>query len=71
MLAFFHPPSRSYIDPWTGEMFGTDGPGGFIHKIPNAQGHVIMPKLGNATAKCVPSAFANLGKLSGGKPGLR
>ncbi|KAH0829124.1 ERV/ALR sulfhydryl oxidase domain-containing protein [Lanmaoa asiatica] len=24
-VAFFHPPSRAYIDPWTGEFFGDDG----------------------------------------------
>lgn len=50
MLAFFHPPSRSYIDPWTGELFGVEGPG---MKFKNVKGHVIAGTLGNATAKCV------------------
>ena len=24
-MAFLHPPSRAYIDPWTGEFFGEGG----------------------------------------------
>ena len=55
-LALFHPPSRAYIDPWTGDLFGE----GSVHKISEhyevppisgVEGGVIMSKLGNATAK--------------------
>ena len=54
-----HPPSRAYIDPWTGELFGEGGvekdlrtsKGG--NKPESAHGDVIMSKLGNATAKYV------------------
>ncbi|KDQ50874.1 hypothetical protein JAAARDRAFT_62909 [Jaapia argillacea MUCL 33604] len=56
-LAFLHPPSRAYIDPYTGDLFGE---GGVEKELPAhppipgsdvVQGGVIMPKLGNATAK--------------------
>ena len=49
-LALLHPPSRTYVDTWTGDFFGE---GGFIPPAPaqGVQGNVIMPKLGNATAK--------------------
>ncbi|KAG5646217.1 hypothetical protein DXG03_004043 [Asterophora parasitica] len=61
MIAFIQPKSLSYIDPWTGQLFGEGGvektlprpplddtsapPSNVIH------GEVIMQKLGNATAK--------------------
>ncbi|KAI0712784.1 ERV/ALR sulfhydryl oxidase domain-containing protein [Cerioporus squamosus] len=49
-LALLHPPSRTYVDTWTGDFFGE---GGYIPPSPaqGVQGNVIMPKLGNATAK--------------------
>ncbi|KAJ7772018.1 ERV/ALR sulfhydryl oxidase domain-containing protein [Mycena maculata] len=58
-ITFLHPPSRAYIDPWSGELFGEDGmekalrTGTSMAKPPilAADGGVIMPKLGNATAK--------------------
>ncbi|KAJ7747723.1 ERV/ALR sulfhydryl oxidase domain-containing protein [Mycena metata] len=62
-ITFFHPPSRAYIDPWSGELFGEDGMEqslrmgkGKSNAIVNppilgADGGVIMPKLANATAK--------------------
>ena len=61
MLSMFHEPSRSYIDPWTGQLFGEGGVephvpvGGSaaFRTVKNAKGGVIMPKLGNETAKCV------------------
>ncbi|KAF4620936.1 hypothetical protein D9613_001097 [Agrocybe pediades] len=56
MLAMVHPPARSYIDPWTGQLFGE---GGVEHSendiktppVTGLEGGVIMGKLGNATAK--------------------
>lgn len=63
-----HPPSRVYyVDPWTGSIFGEGGvdsvssPQGLdrLHKSPGSsdlevlKGGVIMPKLGNETAKSV------------------
>ncbi|KAJ7807876.1 ERV/ALR sulfhydryl oxidase domain-containing protein [Mycena olivaceomarginata] len=58
-VTFFHPPSRAYIDPWSGELFGEGGMEQSLrtstpHPNPpilGADGGVIMPKLGNATAK--------------------
>lgn len=57
MLSMFHGPSRAYIDPWTGQLFGEGGvePHPGFPAVRNAKGSVIMPKLGNETAKCVPS----------------
>lgn len=65
MLAMLHPPSRAYIDPWTGQLFGEGGvektwhpsklPGKDNSPMPVAGvgGGVIMSKLGNETAKYV------------------
>jgi len=59
-IAFFHPPSRSYIDPWTGDLFGEGGVEKMLHPQPpstkpppinGVEGGVIMAKLENATAK--------------------
>ncbi|OAX40233.1 hypothetical protein K503DRAFT_687979 [Rhizopogon vinicolor AM-OR11-026] len=57
-LAFLHPPSRAYIDPYTGDFFGEGGVEQDPHPVPyngarplSAQGGVIMSKLGNETAK--------------------
>ncbi|KAF4598790.1 hypothetical protein EYR38_007198 [Pleurotus pulmonarius] len=61
-IALLHPPSRAYIDPWTGELFGEGGVEQFMHRPSHAtafndqlakgvEGGVIMGKLGNATAK--------------------
>ncbi|KAJ3528164.1 hypothetical protein NMY22_g9521 [Coprinellus aureogranulatus] len=56
MLSMFHEPSRAYIDPWTGQLFGEGGvephgPPKSFPAVKNAKGGVIMPKLGNETAK--------------------
>ncbi|KIK61164.1 hypothetical protein GYMLUDRAFT_43244 [Collybiopsis luxurians FD-317 M1] len=62
MLGFFHPPARSYMDPWTDQIFGDGSLGSADDSKPKveipqtalngpAQGGVIMEKLGNATAK--------------------
>ncbi|KAL1737999.1 hypothetical protein HDZ31DRAFT_70516 [Schizophyllum fasciatum] len=58
MLGFFHPPMRTYFDPTSGEIFGDGGVEGSLRQdLANvrlngvADGGVIMPKLGNATAK--------------------
>ncbi|KAH6885482.1 ERV/ALR sulfhydryl oxidase domain-containing protein [Coprinopsis sp. MPI-PUGE-AT-0042] len=57
MLAMLHPPSRAYIDPWTGQLFGEGGVEKSLHTdgskgpIAGVEGGVIMGKLGNATAK--------------------
>lgn len=63
-----HPPSRVYyVDPWTGSVFGEGGvdsassPQGLdrSHNSPSSsdlevlKGGVIMPKLGNETAKSI------------------
>uniref|UniRef100_A0A0W0FBG4 Sulfhydryl oxidase n=1 Tax=Moniliophthora roreri TaxID=221103 RepID=A0A0W0FBG4_MONRR len=66
MVGFLHPPARSYIDPWTGQLFGEGGVESSLNiqkpKMPweggSAKGGVIMSKLGNATAK------AELGRAS-------
>ncbi|KAI0684845.1 ERV/ALR sulfhydryl oxidase domain-containing protein [Cytidiella melzeri] len=57
-LAMLHAPSRAYIDPWTGDLFGEGGVEQDLRISPNAatvaesvHGGVIMSKLGNATAK--------------------
>jgi len=61
-LALLHPPSREYIDPWTGELFhGSPSEPNAFHilpvggeiagKVPGVEGGVIMSKLGNETAK--------------------
>ncbi|OJT13793.1 hypothetical protein TRAPUB_9640 [Trametes pubescens] len=50
-LALLHPPSRTYVDTWTGDLFGEGGmvpPPSPTHGV---HGEVIMGKLGNATAK--------------------
>ncbi|RDB20561.1 FAD-linked sulfhydryl oxidase ERV2 [Hypsizygus marmoreus] len=57
MVAFIHPPSLSYVDPWTGQLFGEGGVEKSLEQHPPlhppgpVNGSVIMPKLGNATAK--------------------
>ncbi|KAK0486322.1 ERV/ALR sulfhydryl oxidase domain-containing protein [Armillaria novae-zelandiae] len=56
MVAFLHPPTRAYIDPWTGDFLGEGGvalrTGSFkTGEWDVTEGPVIMPKLGNATAK--------------------
>jgi len=61
MLAFVHPPSQMhYFEPWSGQLFGD---GGVEKSLPRpvgdttlpisntVHGNVIMPKLGNETAK--------------------
>ncbi|KAF8150448.1 ERV/ALR sulfhydryl oxidase domain-containing protein [Mycena galopus ATCC 62051] len=57
-VTFLHPPSRAYVDPWSGDLFGEGGMEQSLrtnqpHPNPpilGADGGVIMPKLGNATA---------------------
>lgn len=68
MIALMHPPSRAYIDPWTGQLFGEGGveksskTGSNTPVIGGVHGEVIMGKLGNATAKFVyPSFFCTAG----------
>ncbi|KAI4525649.1 hypothetical protein K525DRAFT_234316 [Schizophyllum commune Loenen D] len=58
MLGFFHPPTRTYFDPTSGDIFGDGGVEGSLRQDiaklnagGAAAGGVIMPKLGNATAK--------------------
>ncbi|PPQ64171.1 hypothetical protein CVT24_008545 [Panaeolus cyanescens] len=56
MVAMIHPPTRSYIDPWTGQFFGEGGVELTLKKphqppLKGVDGGVIMGKLGNATAK--------------------
>lgn len=56
MVALIRSPSRSYTDPWTGQLFGEGGLEGKLHSNPPAKiggvsGGVIMSKLGNETAK--------------------
>ncbi|KAJ6589967.1 ERV/ALR sulfhydryl oxidase domain-containing protein [Mycena vulgaris] len=58
-ITFLHPPSRAYIDPWSGDLLGEDGMEQSLRTskpkpkppILGANGGVIMPRLGNATAK--------------------
>jgi len=55
-LLLLHPPSRTYLDPWTGDLFGEGGVEKDLHTFPasaaeGVHGGVIMSKLGNATAK--------------------
>ncbi|EJF60666.1 hypothetical protein DICSQDRAFT_107084 [Dichomitus squalens LYAD-421 SS1] len=57
-LALLHPPSRTYVDTWTGDFFGEGGMVPVISPTQGSKGGVIMSKLGNATAK------AELGRAS-------
>ncbi|KAF9477898.1 hypothetical protein BDN70DRAFT_880666 [Pholiota conissans] len=63
-IALMHPPSRSYMDPWSGQLFGEGGVEKMVQNqvckqpiqpplppISGVKGGVIMSKLGNATAK--------------------
>ena len=50
-LALLHPPSRTYVDTWTGDFLGEGGMMPVLSPAQGAKGEVIMPKLGNATAK--------------------
>jgi len=56
-VALLHPPSRAYMDPWTGDLFGEGGVEKELHAPPlphtssNTHGGVIMSKLGNETTK--------------------
>ncbi|KAJ7125218.1 ERV/ALR sulfhydryl oxidase domain-containing protein [Mycena epipterygia] len=55
-ITFLHPQSRAYIDPLSGDLLGEDGMEQSLRSKANppilgADGGVIMPKLGNATAK--------------------
>ena len=58
-LLLLHSPSRTYLDPFTGDLFGEGGVEKDLHTFPasaaeGVHGGVIMSKLGNATAKYVP-----------------
>lgn len=60
-VAMLHPPSRAYVEPWTGDLFGEGGVEQDPHVYPasaaaGVHGNVIMSKLGNATAKYVVSS---------------
>lgn len=54
------------MEPWSGQIFGEGGVEKMLHDkvcvrppvISGVKGSVIMPKLGNATAKCVVSAYS-------------
>ncbi|THH18681.1 hypothetical protein EW146_g2343 [Bondarzewia mesenterica] len=67
-LAVLHAPSRAYIDPWTGDLFGEGGVENQLHAlqplVPQvdsaAHGGVIMSKLGNETAKRVEASQSTL-----------
>jgi len=55
-ITFLHPSSRTYFDPWSGELFGEDGMEQSLRASKSkahagADGGVIMSKLENATAK--------------------
>ena len=59
-LLMFHEPTRTYFDPLTGNLFedagvvhDVDTVTGGSTQIKGVNGGVIMPKLGNETAKCV------------------
>lgn len=43
-LAFFHAPSRAYLDPWTGDLFGEGGVEKDLHEIQYAATHGDRPK---------------------------
>ncbi|EKM81279.1 hypothetical protein AGABI1DRAFT_112947 [Agaricus bisporus var. burnettii JB137-S8] len=54
MLAMLHPPSRAYLNPLTGQLFGEGGVEQTLNRLPQegvVHGGVIMAKLGNETAK--------------------
>jgi FAD-linked sulfhydryl oxidase len=60
MVALIRSPSRTYLDPWTGQLFGEGGLEGNLRpkldpnaRIGGVEGGVIMSKLGNETAKYV------------------
>lgn len=55
MVAMIRSPSRTYLDPWTGQLFGEGGLEGNLHpkQTGGIKGGVIMSKLGNETAKYV------------------
>ena len=60
-VALLHPPSRAYVEPWTGDLFGEGGVERDPHVYPasaaaGVHGEVIMSRLGNATAKYVWSS---------------
>jgi hypothetical protein len=54
VVVMLHPPLRAYVDPWTGLHFGEGGVEKSWNRPPGkgvVHGGVIMPKLGNETAK--------------------
>lgn len=60
MITLIHPSSRTYMDPWSGQLFGEGGVERNLHpkidpnaRISGVKGGVIMSKLGNETAKYV------------------
>ncbi|KAG8930163.1 hypothetical protein FRC03_006469 [Tulasnella sp. 419] len=60
-VVVLQPPIKVYLDPWTGNTYGGDGDHQELFPIlekGSERGGVIMPKLGNATAK------AELGKAT-------
>lgn len=70
MIALIRSPSRTYLDPWTGQLFGEGGLEGNLHpkldpnaRIGGVEGGVIMSKLGNETAKCVEITALSLNVL--------
>ncbi|KAK7691985.1 hypothetical protein QCA50_005390 [Cerrena zonata] len=44
-LAFLHPPSRAYIDPWTGDLFGDRGVEQDLHALSSSQRQHNLPGL--------------------------
>lgn len=62
MVGFLHPPTRTYMNPWTGEMFGEGGVEQ-VYQPPTSDvvlGDVIMPKLANETAKYAAAPYLTL-----------
>lgn len=62
MLGLFHSPTRSYIDPWSDNLFHEGTPdlvtlpnSKILNNVPinGVEGGVIMEKFGNETAKYV------------------
>ncbi|KIJ66018.1 hypothetical protein HYDPIDRAFT_27220 [Hydnomerulius pinastri MD-312] len=56
-VAFLHPPSRAYIDPWTGELFGEGGVEQDLHALP-------YPHYATTGRRPLPQSTAGAGSSS-------